>query len=102
MYATPTTSDTRYHMVTYTATEISELNIQAGELSGELRTLRVEGCGLRDGVRCVEEDMKGRKWEKEREMRSRVADLQTEAIRLRRELEVVTQSLVLYLCTLSL
>lgn len=32
--------------------------------------------------------MKGRRRERERETRSRVADLQTEAIRLRRELEV--------------
>lgn len=39
-------------------------------------------------MRCVEEDVRVRKWEKERELRSRVADLQTEAIKLRRELEV--------------
>lgn len=72
----------------HTATEISELNIEAGDLVGELHTLRSEGCDLSDGVRCVEEDVRARKWEKERELRSRVADLQTEAIRLRRELEV--------------
>lgn len=40
-------------------------------------------------MRCVEEDVRARKWEKERDLRSRVAELQTEAIRLRRELEVV-------------
>ena len=70
------------------AVEISELNIRIGELSGQLGALRVEEGELSEGVRVVEEDVREKRREREWECRSRVADMQAEAIRLRRELEV--------------
>ena len=70
------------------ATEISELNMRAGGLPGELQALRERGRGLSEDVRSVEEEVEVMRGEKEREARSKVADLQTEAIRLKRELEV--------------
>ena len=72
----------------HAAVEISELNIHAGGLSGQLQDLRGEEGELSEGVRVVEEDVRERRRERERECRSRVADTQAEAIRLRRELEV--------------
>ena len=72
------------------ATEISRLNIEAGGLSGQLQTARSEGRELSEGVRSVEEEVRTWRRERERESRARVADLQAEAIRLRRELEVYT------------
>ena len=73
---------------TCAAVEISELNIHAGGLSGQLHVLREEEGDLSEGVRGLEEDVRERRRERERECRRRLADLQAEAIQLRRELEV--------------
>ena len=64
------------------------MNIRTGELSGQLGVLRGKEGELSEGVRVVEEDVREKRRERERECRSRVADVQAEAIRLRRELEV--------------
>ena len=70
------------------AKEISQLNMEAGRLSVELNAVRAESRELSEGVRRVEEEVGVWRRERERESRTRVADLHTEAIRLRRELEV--------------
>ena len=75
-------------MTSSAAVEISELNICTGRLSGQLQVLRSEEDDLSEVVRSVEEDVRERRRERERESRSRVADLQAEAIRIKRELEV--------------
>ena len=62
--------------------------MRAGGLPGELQALRERGRGLSEDVRSVEEEVEVMRGEKERQARSKVADLQTEAIRLKRELEV--------------
>ena len=74
-----------YH---YAATEISQLNIRSGALSAELQVARSEGRELGEGVRSVEEEVRVRRREREKESGTRLADLQAEALRLRRELEV--------------
>ena len=71
------------------ATEISQLNMEAVGLSVELQALRTESRELSEGVRRVEGEVGMRRRERERESRAGVAHLHTEAIRLRRELEVL-------------
>ena len=63
--------------------------MEAVGLSVELQTLRSESRELSEGVRRTEEEVGMRRRERERESRARVAHLHTEAIRLRRELEVL-------------
>lgn len=80
-----------YYSYCCIATEISQLNIEAGGVSAELKVVRSEFKDLGEGLRRVEEEVERRRREREREIRARVADLHTEAIRLRRELEVHTR-----------
>ena len=90
--------------VSAAATEISELNIRAGEVHRELHALRAEEGELREGVRKVEEEVGRLRRERERESRSKMADLQAEIIRLKRELEVCstdTHSAECYTCMMA-
>lgn len=66
------------------------MNIEAGGVSAELKVVRSEFKDLGEGLRRVEEEVERRRREREREIGARVADLHTEAIRLRRELEVLS------------
>ena len=59
-------------------------------MSAELKVVRSEFKDLGEGLRRVEEEVERRRREREREIRAQVADLHTEAIRLRRELEVLS------------
>lgn len=72
----------------YSASQVADLNITSTNLQNKLNLLRQRSLTLSDQLSRLEEEVKAKKEERERQGPKNMAQLQTELIKLRRELEV--------------
>ena len=73
------------------ATKVADLNITSTDLRGQLNLLRQKSLSLSEQLSILEQEVIIKKEERERRGSKNMAQVQTELIKLKRELEVSSQ-----------
>jgi DNA-binding protein H-NS len=72
----------------HTASQVGDLNITSTDLRSQLNQLRQNSLSLSEQLNTLEQEVKAKKEERERQGSKNMAQVQTELIKLKRELEV--------------
>lgn len=77
-----------YILIIIIASEVADLNITSTDLRSKLNQLRQKSLSLSDQLSKLEEEVRTKKEERERRGPRNMAQVQTEMIKIKRELEV--------------
>ena len=77
----------KFTILPYSASQVADLNITSTDLRSQLNQLRQKSLSLSEQLSMLEQEVKVKKEERERQGSKNMAQVQTELIKLKRELE---------------